>query len=40
MNRILKEDRNISITNSRKIVDTRNYIYMVMTAFLPISCGV
>ena len=26
MNRILKEDRNISITNSRKIVDARNYI--------------
>ena len=26
MNRILKEDRNITITNSRKIVDARNYI--------------
>ena len=26
MNRILKEDRNIAITNSRKIVDARNYI--------------
>ena len=26
MNRILKTDRNIAITNSRKIVDTRNYI--------------
>ncbi len=26
MNRILKEDRNISVTNSRKIVDARNYI--------------
>lgn len=26
MNRILKTDRNISITNSRKIVDARNYI--------------
>lgn len=26
MNRILKVDRNIAITNSRKIVDARNYI--------------
>ncbi len=26
MNRILKMDRNIAITNSRKIVDARNYI--------------
>lgn len=26
MNRILKADRNIAITNSRKIVDARNYI--------------
>lgn len=26
MNRILKGDRNIAITNSRKIVDARNYI--------------
>ena len=26
MNRILKENRNIAITNSRKIVDARNYI--------------
>ena len=26
MNRILKEDKNIAITNSRKIVDARNYI--------------
>ena len=26
MNRILKADKNISITNSRKIVDARNYI--------------
>lgn len=26
MNRILKIDRNITITNSRKIVDARNYI--------------
>lgn len=26
MNRILKVDNNISITNSRKIVDARNYI--------------
>ena len=26
MNRILKTDRNIAITNSRKIVDARNYI--------------
>ena len=26
MNRILKEDRDIAITNSRKIVDARNYI--------------
>ena len=26
VNRILKEDRNIAITNSRKIVDARNYI--------------
>ena len=26
MNRIPKEDRNIAITNSRKIVDARNYI--------------
>lgn len=26
MNRVLKEDRNIAITNSRKIVDARNYI--------------
>ena len=26
MNRILKEDRNIAITNSRKRVDARNYI--------------
>jgi len=26
MNRILKADSTISITNSRKIVDTRNYI--------------
>ena len=26
MNRILKEDSNIAITNSRKIVDARNYI--------------
>ena len=26
MNRILKEDRNIAITNPRKIVDARNYI--------------
>ena len=26
MNRILKENRNITITNSRKIVDARNYI--------------
>ena len=26
MNRIRKEDRNIAITNSRKIVDARNYI--------------
>lgn len=26
MNRILKIDRSISITNSRKIVDARNYI--------------
>ncbi len=26
MNRILKTDKDIAITNSRKIVDTRNYI--------------
>ena len=26
MNRVLKEDSTISITNARKIVDTRNYI--------------
>ncbi|MDO4164703.1 MAG: DUF86 domain-containing protein [Bacteroides sp.] len=26
MNRILKTDRNIAITNARKIVDARNYI--------------
>ena len=26
MNRVLKADRNIAITNSRKIVDARNYI--------------
>ncbi len=26
MSRILKEDRSIAITNSRKIVDARNYI--------------
>lgn len=26
MNRILKTDRNIAITNSRRIVDARNYI--------------
>lgn len=26
MNRILKADKNITITNSRKIVDARNYI--------------
>lgn len=26
MNRILKVDKNIAITNSRKIVDARNYI--------------
>jgi len=26
MNRVLKEDNTISITNARKIVDTRNYI--------------
>ena len=26
MNRILKIDRNIAVTNSRKIVDARNYI--------------
>ena len=26
MNRILKEDSNIDITNSRKIVDAKNYI--------------
>ena len=26
MSRILKVDRNIAITNSRKIVDARNYI--------------
>lgn len=26
MNRILKSDKNIAITNSRKIVDARNYI--------------
>ena len=26
MNRILKNDKNIAITNSRKIVDARNYI--------------
>lgn len=26
MNRILKTDRNVAITNSRKIVDARNYI--------------
>ena len=26
MNRILKTDRNIAVTNSRKIVDARNYI--------------
>lgn len=26
MNRILKSDREIAITNSRKIVDARNYI--------------
>lgn len=26
MNRILKIDRNIAVTNSRKIVDVRNYI--------------
>ena len=26
MNRILKENRDIAITNSRKIVDARNYI--------------
>ena len=26
MNRILKENRNIAITNSQKIVDARNYI--------------
>ena len=26
MNRILKADKDIAITNSRKIVDTRNYI--------------
>ncbi|GHT65565.1 antitoxin [Bacteroidia bacterium] len=26
MNRILKADENIVITNSRKIVDTRNYV--------------
>lgn len=26
MNRILKTDKNIAITNSRKIVDARNYI--------------
>ena len=29
MNRILKTDRNIAITNSRKIVDARNYIIHV-----------
>ena len=41
MNRILKEDRNISVTNSRKIVGMQGTIsYMVMTAFLPISYGV
>ena len=28
MNRILKTDRNIAITNSRKIVDARNYIIL------------
>ena len=27
MNRILKEDRDIAITNSRKIVDARNIIH-------------
>ena len=26
MNRILKTDRNIAVTNARKIVDARNYI--------------
>lgn len=26
MNRILKTDKNIAVTNSRKIVDARNYI--------------
>ena len=26
MNRVLKTDRNIAVTNSRKIVDARNYI--------------
>ncbi len=26
MNRVLKADRNIAITDSRKIVDARNYI--------------
>ena len=29
MNRILKTDRNIAITNSRKIVDARNYKFSI-----------
>ena len=35
MNRILKTDNTISITNARKIVDTRNYVihgYDTLTA--------
>lgn len=41
MNRILKENKDIAITNARKIVDARNYIsYMVMIVFRLIFFGV
>ncbi len=40
MNRILRIDESIAITNARKIVDARNYTFTAMTAFLPISFGV
>ena len=48
MSRILKVDRDIAITNSRKIVDARKYIIHgydslsadILTVFLPIYFGV
>ena len=35
MNRILKSEKDISITNARKIVDTRNYVIHGYDSLLP-----